>query len=398
MIIKDYLHKYIDTFKGTPGIERWRVFVGLVLYLLLSTWFVHFFLSQSDNGDYSSLILFGERFEERSLSVLKRIPHQTQPGSGYDGQFYAQLALSPFFSDPELKGALDSHAYRGRRVLFPLLAYSLGGGDPENVLQAYALLNVLCWVLLGVLMIRWFPPMDIGNIMRWMGCMFAFGLFKSCHRALLDGPSMLLFAAAVAALEAARPRLSVGIVAISGLGKETNLLAAVIFPFREGFRGKSVAQAVRILLSVLWPLGLWGVYLWFRNGQVLNPGHRNLTWPLAGYISKLGELLSTLSGELDSLGSWLTLGCLLGISVQAVYLISRMTWSDPWWRLGSAYVGLMLILGPAVWEGDPGAYVRVLTPVAFAFNVLLDKTRKSFLPLWLAGNLSLWSTSNVILS
>ncbi len=67
--------------KDALAIKSWRPLVGLALCLLLSIWFVHFFLGQSDNGDYSGLILFGERFEERSLSVLKAIPSPVHLGA-----------------------------------------------------------------------------------------------------------------------------------------------------------------------------------------------------------------------------------------------------------------------------------------------------------------------------
>jgi hypothetical protein len=34
----------------------------------------------------------------------------------------------------------------------------------------------------------------------------------------------------------------------------------------------------------------------------------------------------------------------------------------------AVYLGLVLVLGPAGWEGDPGAVTRVGLPLTFAFN------------------------------
>jgi hypothetical protein len=52
-----------------------------------------------------------------------------------------------------------------------------------------------------------------------------------------------------------------------------------------------------------------------------------------------------------------------------------------------AYALLMTVLGPAVWEGDPGAMSRVLVPMTIAFNVLLFRGRWSW-TFWCLGNLS----------
>ena len=88
--------------------------------------------------------------------------------------------------------------------------------------------------------------------------------------------------------------------------------------------------------------------------------------------------------------TWLALTTLLalaGLTVQLVYLSFRRQVSDHWWRLGAAYGVLLLCLGPLVWEGHPGAYTRVLLPLALAFNVLAVRGRAG-LGWLLGGNLS----------
>ena len=46
----------------------------------------------------------------------------------------------------------------------------------------------------------------------------------------------------------------------------------------------------------------------------------------------------------------------------------------------------MMLLGPSVWQGYPGAATRVLLPMTVAFNILLLRNRM-FWPLFVAGNL-----------
>jgi hypothetical protein len=85
--------------------------------------------------------------------------------------------------------------------------------------------------------------------------------------------------------------------------------------------------------------------------------------------------------------AWTSLLSLVGITVQALWLVVRPAWKNIWWRLGIGHVGLMLMLGWAPWEGYPGAATRVLLPLQLAFNALAPRTRGGILLLVL-GNLS----------
>ena len=80
---------------------------------------------------------------------------------------------------------------------------------------------------------------------------------------------------------------------------------------------------------------------------------------------------------------------LVGLTTQALVLMWQRRWHSAWWRLGIVYMVLMLVLGPAVWEGHPGAISRVVIPMTVAFNVLLPRNRW-FLPLWILGNLGVF--------
>ena len=50
---------------------------------------------------FTSLIRFGETWETRRHILLQGVPVATVPHSnGYDGQFYAQIALDPLLRHP----------------------------------------------------------------------------------------------------------------------------------------------------------------------------------------------------------------------------------------------------------------------------------------------------------
>ena len=51
--------------------------------------------------------------------------------AGYDGQFYAQIALDPTLRNPGLKDACDNLAYRAQLIAMPVASYVLGLGQPR---------------------------------------------------------------------------------------------------------------------------------------------------------------------------------------------------------------------------------------------------------------------------
>ena len=103
---------------------------------------------------FLSLVHFGERFSSTRLSEINELEPPTQSPIGYDGQFYAQLALHPSLRGKDIANALDNPAYRARRIGLPVLAMSLGLGRTAWVLNIYSMLNFVFWLLLLVLLLR----------------------------------------------------------------------------------------------------------------------------------------------------------------------------------------------------------------------------------------------------
>jgi hypothetical protein len=83
------------------------------------------------------------------------------------------------------------------------------------------------------------------------------------------------------------------------------------------------------------------------------------------------------------------------VTVQAGFLLVRRDWGSPWWRAGAAYCVLLMVLGPAVWESDTVAVMRVVLPMSVAFNVLVARSRW-FWPLVIAGNLTVFHGIHMI--
>jgi hypothetical protein len=328
---------------------------------------------------------------EYETAAMRAVPHYDYAGAGvYDGQFYAQRALDPLARDPLTDRAMDLAPFRARRILFSWTAYLAGFGQPAWILEAYALQNVVCWLLLAALLARWLPPSTPRGLAAWGACLFSHGLLWSVRFALLDGPSLLLIALAIKLSEDGRAWASAAVAGVSGLGRETNLLAALAQPLPAGVR--AWVRLVPIAVIVVLPLLVWEDYLYsiYRStifagaeGQATTPGVA-----LAGALSAAWAHVRS-AGVLSPAASD---ACILGsLVVQAVYLAVHLRHREAWWRVGAGYVVLLLIMDRVLVTPSTGAITRVMLPMTAAFNVLLVRSPggRGFWAWFLAGNLHL---------
>jgi hypothetical protein len=370
---------------------RWAYTATVLIFLASVAQYYH------RNTGFTSLICFGDEFEAARLPAVADAPHFVHyRSSGYDGQFYAQLAVEPLLRDRRIDAALDNPPYRARRMLFAWTAYLLGLGRPAWILKAYALQNILAWLLLAWVLLRWFPPSAPRNLVPWLGCLLGVGLIASVRFALTEGPGLLVLALAVAAMERGRPWLASGLMAMVGLGRETNFVASGLLLDRVPRSLRDVLIPAGRLIAAVLPFLLWTLYVrsLYPAFDYSNPA--SFAAPFSGYLNKWSVTIAQL-GSSGWWGSWarFNLAALIGVTVQAGYLLARRDWSSAWWRAGVPYCLLMPLLSYAVWEGDPGAIMRVVLPMTVAFNVLVARSRY-FWPLVIAGNLSVFHGIHMI--
>lgn len=374
------------------AVNRWGIRAA---YLALVVWFGLVLVRFHDPEDgFNRLIMFGAKQGLPQLSDFKRLNFLLMhDGYGYDAQYYAQIAMHPDLKDPELKTAVDSLAYRSRRILFGWTAYALGWGDPARILAVYVLQNAIAWVILAWLLLHWLPPVSWTNFFRWGGVLFCAGLCMSLRNALLDGPSLMLIALGVWLLDRNRKWLGIGVLALSGLAKETNLITgtALIKPEDRSWRALGRLALLAVLLAV--PLALWLIYIRVTVGSALDAGVRNFDWPLRAYFATWKDAYEVMYRPY-----WFKMGqtvmvMMVALTTQMLFFLLRWRPKEIWWRVGVSFAVLMVVLGPAVWEGYPGAAVRVLLPMQLAFNILVPRTRAWWLVLILGNVSALYSVN-----
>lgn len=372
----------------------------IAVYLLLAAGFLwNVWQFRLPGKGFTYLLTFGSQMEKSRLSKIRQMDYYVQQESfGYDAQFYAQIAIDPSLQNTQLARAVDNLPYRARRILLPAVAYVMGWGQPSAILQAYALINVISWLLLAVLLLHWFPPNQWGHVVRWGGVLLSAGVCISLRTSLTDGPSLLLIAFGVWLQAKGRPTWSAVVLGVSGLAKETNLLGGVsLFPVAALKSARTwLVAGLRGLLVAL-PLAMWMVYIAWRIGPGEMAGNRNFALPLVAYFGKWRDVLPELpAATVASPEAVWSLLALVALTVQLLFLVFRPAPRDPWWRIGFTFSVLMIFLGEAVWEGFPGAASRVLLPMQLAFNILVPSGAR-WLPVLLLGNLTAVSSVHILM-
>lgn len=367
------------------------ILVGLAAFLQLFATYAGVYTPEFG---LTKLIVMGHEFDDRGLAVYRATPKFIGPDDrwGFDGQHYAQIALDPLLRDPQLAIALDNPPIRARRILMSWLAWLGGLGRPSWILNVYASLNLIFWVGFVVLMTRLFRPRGWAGLAGFSAMLMTCGIIESMHGSLTDFPGFVLMTLA----------LMIGgtggaaVLALAALTREPNIMGVVgLWSYRPPW----LAAARRNLLLGLivgLPLLLWFAYVaWrFPPKEALDGG--NMTWPLRGILSKLGEFrIHAVNGDIhwrqwyselyrsEPLHALLTI---IAVLTQCLYLITHRDWENRIWRVGAMFVPFFLCIGLPSWESH-FTITRHALPITLAFNlVLAARARRSWLLWFLLGN------------
>lgn len=323
-------------------------------------------------------------------SVLRSVPHYQYPAyASYDGQFYAQRALDPLLRDPEVDRGMDLAPFRARRILFSWTAYVLGLGRPRWILEAYALQNVVCWVIIAALLTRWLSPSSWRGLALWAACVLSHGLLWSVRFALLDGPSLMFTMWAIASAERGGVLGSAAIVGVNTLGRETNILALLAQPI-PGNRKQWARAGLALVLAIV-PVLIWMDYLRSIYRSTTLAGTDTFVFPGRGLVQNWSVVLGRIGSGHSRTESIFAACILLSVVVQAAFIFARREYALPWWRVGCAYAAMLLCLDSVLVAPSTGAITRVMLPLTMGFNILLAREHRAarFWPWFVAGNLHL---------
>jgi hypothetical protein len=343
---------------------------------------------------FTQFIGFTTASHAEEIEVVRNTPHFDNRGGGYDGVFYAQLALEPLLRNMSIDRAMDSAPYRARRILMPWVAYLAGLGRPFWVLQAYAFLNVVVWLVLAWLLARSIPPVNARGFVLWAGCMLSSGLLFSVRLALPDGPSVLLVVLAVGAAERGRPVVASLLIGAAGLMRETSVLAATMLArvLRRDVRSWLLVAGC-LFLCVL-PIALWLDYLRSIYRSFTLAGGDQVMAPFAGFAWKVQSVAADLRRTGATRATVSSLVSCVAFFAQGVWVVIELVRRDgrsPWAIVAGSFLLLALTTTRPVWEGSPGAFTRAFLPLSIGANVLLARRPHAWWGMIAAANLGVVS-------
>ncbi|HET9268370.1 MAG TPA: glycosyltransferase 87 family protein [Vicinamibacterales bacterium] len=353
------------------GARVWMVAYGLVIAAVLAAVGRYYHPAYG----FTALIEFPAAGHSYELPAVQNAPHYDHPDSGgYDGQFYAQMAVEPTLRNAAIDRALDDPPYRAHRMLFSWIAYAAGFGRPAAILQAAALENVVVWLVLAGLLWSWIPPESGRAFLLWAGTLLAHGTLMSVRYALPDGLSLLLIALAVLAMECGRPLIAGAVLGLATLARETAILAGVMFIPLVG-RPRGWFQMARAGALAVLPCAVWLDYLRsiYRGRTLAGGGH--ITAPFSGLASEVTSVWRQVSDGFTAAlrDDVLALAAFLTQAIWIVWRLTRRRETPAWAIVAAAFLVLALLAHPVVWQGAPGAYTRVAMPLTMGVNVLLAR-------------------------
>ena len=362
----------------------WAVLVLMPILILVNGF-------DSRNG-FLRLIHFGQNFQDTRIQEIRVIDFPNLTPWGYDGQFYAQIAVDPSLRHEGLKKATYGElAYRARRIGLPFLAFCLGLGQPFPILQAYALLNFLFWILLLITLNRYRNLNTSRGSSLAISILWSTGTLTSLARSVPDLPAVAFSTWALVSQSQATANLFIGIAA---LFKETAILSfpRVAWPERKHFNS-AIRKYLMSALIVFGPILAWSIYIYFRLPAETMLGSGNFSFPFSGLFHKVqGSVKQLLDGF--SHRAWMHLPflffeliCPISLLIQSVYMVIHFRSFSNAWKTGIGFVILFCFPGAGVW-GDQYAYSRVLLPLTVSFNFMIQEqeTASSFWSWYLLGN------------
>lgn len=398
----------------------------LVIASLIPTIYVAKHFGQPPH--FSKLIYFGQNKAERALPQVNALNPARDSVAGYDGQFYAQVAINPALTDPNLQRSQDMASYRSRRILLPAMAYVLGAGRPQLILEMYALLNLAFWFLLLFGMVRYLKAESARDYLCIFAAVFTTGSMISLQRALTDMPAaaLLFYGAALA------PAAATGAIMLAVLARETSALYLARFAWPLPKTGKEWLVLAGRCAIILAPVVLWVVYITLRFDKVndnthpfvipftgwakymqnawyalthvewqILPARPMLAWnqvwrhPGTEWSRAFGQLRPYLMDTTNQERVVWELLAPLSLLAQVIYFAIRPSLDSPYWRLGVVFSVMMICMNTSE---EQIAYCRAVLPVTIAFNAELYRARgKLFAFFFLAGNLGLmWGLRDTI--
>jgi hypothetical protein len=334
------------------------------------------------NAEYgfTGMLRYGEKFNAHAFDKAKQVHRKIFPGLGFDGQFYANLALDPTLTDRNYNAAMDLPQYRSRRIFIPLCAFLAGHGNPTLTVNGYAVCNFLFWIALCVLVFIKIRPTMLQEYACAIMIVFSSGVVGSALLALTDMPAtVLLFAALMF------PFLWPFFLSCAVLTRETTLFFTPVFLVMEILSKKKLLSIFLKTAFTFTPIILWYCYC---IGRFPEPVFIEKVYglPFLAMLHRLGSIVHHWPATFYPY-QLLYFSTAFSLTAQFAYFALRSRPKDPLWLIGAISAVSFALMGHISWM-EFSWILRYSLPMTFAFNLLLTKEDpRNFVKWFVLGNI-----------
>jgi hypothetical protein len=356
-------------------VRRWAhavaplVVVGLALVLLATAYYVRFGFTRQLWGSHGpSAVPVWLAFNDIGRHWALRAGYQAEaiPQSGYDGQFYYYLARDPgvIFAcvQPSPQCPIDASPLREERILYPMTARLLTGGDPAALHVALFAINVAA-ILITVFLVG--RLCIAAGASRWLGAAASLfvGEVQGLLRDLADPYAVMWTILAVYLLRKRRPLLTGLSVAAAVLTREQLVLVLPLLGL-PWLAQKRWRDAALFFIPALVPFIAWQVVLrvifgqWGFAGSVAST--RGVRWPFLGLWQYRG------GPEFVVTAAFVAVPLVAAAALAALWTRRhgiRALLTDPVPLVVLLYAALASLTAYAEWEGTWSSS-RLVAPVA----------------------------------
>jgi len=367
---------------------------GIVLIILVSLPILILIRNFSPQSGFTKLIFFGQKFEHTRLKEINELAPPTESKWGYDGQFYAQLAINPSLTRNDLEIALDNPVYRAKRIGMAVLAFCLGFGKPAWILQVYALLNFAFWLTLLAALYYFVGIKNYRDFLLAISLLWTTGTLTSLARALTDLPAAVL---SLLAVFSNSRYVGSSFLGMAALFRETSVLSFFSIMWLDQKQKTVWRQLLAYGLIMTLPIMIWILYVNSRMNAGEALGISNFSFPFLATLQKLynsvREVLLGFPNCTIHSRVYLVFELIspLSLIIQSAYFFIKPRIHSKMWRLGIGFAILLFCLGGSIWVEQLG-YLRSVLLLTICFNLLIHEYERgaAYYSWYISGNIGMF--------
>ncbi|MDJ0601843.1 MAG: hypothetical protein QNJ37_23730 [Crocosphaera sp.] len=345
-------------------------FINIVIASIVVSFVVLYFYFIKFDGNITGFFRIGS-----ILPLSPFLDPQTtliyQGEIGYDGQQFLSLAFDPFLQNPETINSLDHPIYRYRRILYPLISYLLGFGNPNLIPYIMVGINAISIILIVAITNLYFQDDNISKFHSLFTLCIP-GVWMVLSLGTADLFSSVFLMASFYCYRYQKYKLTALFISLGCLTRET-LLIVWFALFLTSLIQRKFKQIQYLLYGLIPPI-LWTVYISFLDLPGKVRVKDNFGLPFMGIVNKFINILTGGFNGRNLFEAYMFF--ILLFSFAAIFMLYiKQRKLNLLMQIGNSFYSLMFIFSSITILGYYLDYSRVFMDVYFLLLLSLNATK-----------------------